>query len=122
MASNNIDLLERVRKHHDADLGNGYYLKYFRWAPDRKLNPQYDDVPDVPKCGAHISCPHGNVGAVTFIIPGHRVFESREKSWTVESWEPLTISPSIQFMDYKDGQHVPGCCHGFIREGRWVSA
>lgn len=122
---NDMDLHERVKKYHDLDLGNGYYLKYFQWNPDRKLNPKYEGVPDVPKCGAHIACPHGDVGAVTFIIPGHLIFGSVDRQnhgWKVESWDPLTISPSVQFMNYINGQHVAGCCHGFIREGRWVNA
>lgn len=34
--------------------------------------------------------------------------------WTLESWEPLTVSPSLLCM---------GCgAHGFIREGKWVPA
>lgn len=34
-------------------------------------------------------------------------------SWTVESWDPLTISPSLLC-------HCGD--HGFIREGKWVRA
>lgn len=34
-------------------------------------------------------------------------------TWTVEQWDPLTISPSV----------AAECgLHGFIREGRWESA
>lgn len=34
--------------------------------------------------------------------------------WTVESWEPITLSPSL----------LCGACghHGFVREDRWVPA
>ena len=39
---------------------------------------------------------------------------SRVTTWAVESWEPLTISPSV----------LCGICgnHGFIRDGKWVIA
>lgn len=47
------------------------------------------------------------VGGIHFAPHGHPV-------WTVESWNPLTCSPSFAC-------HC-GTCHGFIREGRWVSA
>lgn len=69
-------------------------------------------------------------GARVGLIESHRTPESRECSgtvtfdvpeatglkgprWTVESWEPLTLSPSI----------LCSCGnHGFIRDGRWVPA
>lgn len=34
-------------------------------------------------------------------------------TWTVESWQPLTISPSVA---------APCGLHGFIRNGEWVPA
>jgi hypothetical protein len=39
-------------------------------------------------------------------------------TWTVESLEPLTISPSVLCK----GDYGCGGTHGFIREGKWVSA
>ncbi len=38
--------------------------------------------------------------------------------WAVESWEPLTVSPSLLCTPDKGG------CgdHGFIKQGRWVLA
>lgn len=65
----------------------------------------------------HANCPvHGNssednlgcIGTV-WLTP----LEGRP-SWTVESWEPLTISPSILRKECG--------LHGWIREGRWVAA
>jgi hypothetical protein len=36
-----------------------------------------------------------------------------DRKWQVESWEPLTLSPSL----------ACGCGdHGFVRDGRWVRA
>lgn len=92
------------------DLGNGYSYTKFSWHPERVLNPQYADVPDVKWCGIIIRCPHGE-GGIQFIIPGHRVFQ---KGWTVVSWDPLTLTPSIERKECG--------CHGFIRNGKWVSA
>lgn len=50
-------------------------------------------------------------GSVTFDVPEAEGLKGPR--WTVESWEPLTISPSI----------LCSCgWHGFIRGGRWVPA
>lgn len=29
------------------DLGDGHAIRYVQWAPDRDLNPQHADLPDV---------------------------------------------------------------------------
>lgn len=53
-------------------------------------------------------------GAVLFDLPWNNTEENAGRpKWAVESWEPLTISPSI----------LCRACghHGWIREGRWVS-
>lgn len=51
-------------------------------------------------------------GAVTFDVPEAEGLPGPR--WTVESWDPLTISPSI----------LCRICghHGFVRSGRWVPA
>lgn len=51
-------------------------------------------------------------GAVTFNVP--EAADLPGPRWTVELWEPLTLSPSI----------LCRTCghHGFIRAGRWVPA
>jgi hypothetical protein len=101
-----------------VDLGHDHTLRYFAWSPDRDLNPQYDGVPDEPKAGAIIDHkkPDGSgdcSGAVNFDTPVMRQLRSDRALWTVESWEPLTISPSV----------LCSCGdHGFIREGKWVPA
>lgn len=33
-------------------------------------------------------------------------------TWTLESWEPLTVSPSLLCLDCQ--------AHGFIRDGKWI--
>lgn len=106
------------------DLGGGHKLRYTSWTPDRELNPQYADDPDVPRWGAilvHPAGPHPMMlnpsgeceGAITFDGPMQRKLAPDTPRWTVVSWEPLTLSPSI----------LCACgVHGHIREGRWVPA
>lgn len=95
----------------ELDLGSGFSLRFTSWAPDRALNPQYADLPDVEKAGAIVTCPHSE-GAILFdTMTDEHGFQGRPR-WTVESWDPLTLSPSID----------SGCCHGWIRDGKWVSA
>ena len=97
----------------EIDLGLGYSYSFIGWAPDRTLNPQYEGIPDVDRYGIIIRCPHGE-GAVTFAGNVQQKIEPGHPSWTVVSFEPLTISPSV---------HRTECgCHGFIRDGKWVPA
>lgn len=99
----------------ELDLGHGHKLRYFSWAPDRELNSQYDGIPDEPKAGAIIDHPRADTGeacsgTILFdTLAMARVFADRPR-WSVESWDPLTISPSV----------LCSCGdHGFIRNGRW---
>jgi hypothetical protein len=93
------------------DLGSGFSLSWTSWRPDRALNPQYADLPDVEKFGALLTCRHGIEGSIMF---DHgeayaHLFPNRPR-WQVLSWEPLTLTPSI----------ATGCCHGYITEDKWV--
>lgn len=98
---------------HDLDLGQGFSLRYVSWDPDRKLNPQYRHLFSVAKFGAIVTCRHGVEGVVNFDHgPQYAALFPNADVWTVESWEPLTLKPSIQ----------TGCCHGHIREGKWEDA
>lgn len=96
------------------DLGSGRDAVYFTAHDDAEqlgevigliethpLQRVFDDRPAGAECA----------GVVFFDVPGNEV--DRPK-WTVECWEPLTLSPSI----------LCGLCgnHGFIRGGRWVEA
>ncbi len=99
------------------DLGDGHTLEFTCWNPDRDLNPQYEGIPDIPKFGAIIThqTPEGLecMSHVNFDTPEVRRVELREQvRWQVESWEPLTLSPSILCRKCGD--------HGFIRAGKWV--
>ena len=96
------------------DLGYGHFLKFVSWAPDRILNPQFADIPDNPRCGADIE--HPNKNNPSEICRGYigldpNVTASAEALWQVESWDPLTLSPSLLCTVCGD--------HGHIKSGKW---
>lgn len=97
------------------DLGDGHAIRYARWSPDRDLNPQYEGLPDVERYAAMVrhstSTGEPCMGGITFDGEVARRIEPGKPMWSVESWEPLTLSPSL----------LCSCGdHGFIRQGRWV--
>jgi hypothetical protein len=98
----------------DIDLGDGHYLTFTCWKPDRALNPQYAHLPDNDRIGGIIR--HGDPlepceGSIWFDCPQVREVFPGHPMWTVECWEPLTCSPSFLC-------HCGD--HGFIRNGKWV--
>lgn len=106
----------------DLDLGDDHQLSWISWAPDRSLNPRYAEIPNIDKVGAVVAhfTPQGQPcdGYIEFDSPERQKLVNEHgwrdrPKWTVESWEPLTLSPSLlcQCGD-----------HGFIRGGRWVRA
>lgn len=99
-----------------VDLGLGFSFRFYSWSPDRSIASnaeRFADAPDVERAGLILTCPHGD-GGITFTLEGHPTFGDPERGWKVESWDPLTLSPSIHRLECG--------CHGFIREGRWVPA
>lgn len=103
----------------DIDLGDDHKLWFNSWKPDRDLNPQYADLPDVERVGAVIEHRSAALGllclsGIIFNGPVRDRIDADRDGWTVESWEPLTLSPSLLCRLCGD--------HGFIREGRWVRA
>lgn len=100
-----------------GDLGHGHTLRWADWAPDRELNPQYANLPDIARIGAtvgHLRPDNAQpcAGFIHVDSPQARYLFPGRQFWTVESWEPLTLSPSL----------LCGLCgdHGYIRDGRWV--
>lgn len=99
------------------NLGSGHSVRFADWNPDLDLNPELrryvgqlparvsaivtHELPDGTECSGviHFDVP---IARECFLGP----------FWTVESWEPLTLSPSLLC---RCGDH------GFIRDGRWVS-
>lgn len=99
------------------DLGNDHWAEYSAWAPDRKLNPSRAHLSDVERWGVLIyhHNPAGEwcAGFCTFAGEVQQEIAPNATTWTVESWDPLTISPSV----------LCSCGdHGFIRQGAWVPA
>jgi len=89
------DWLKERRATYDIDLGHDHLLRFFNTTEEKKAGAHVMHV-----CRDGILCEAG----IEFHGP---------HAWTVESWEPLTISPSLLC---KCGDH------GFIREGKWVPA
>lgn len=101
------------------DIGHGVTITSVGWAPDRELNPQYEGIPDIDSYGVIIDHPRPDGtcrcrGFVTFDTDAARLVRADVPMWTVDQWEPLTISPSV----------LCKLCghHGFIRDGRWIPA
>ena len=115
-----LETLKELYGPFDLDLGGGVFASFTKWSPDRDLNPQYDGIPDIEKCGLFYIHPRpdGNgycVGGIHFDGEIHRkVFLEDRSRWQVESFEPLTISPSLLCKSCNS--------HGFIKQGKWVKA
>ena len=87
------------------DLGNDHWMRWTTHA----LAPKVGIIvghhrPDGEECE----------GAILFDLPGVQAAFPGRHVWRVDSWEPLTLSPSIQDKGCGD--------HGYIREGLWVPA
>jgi hypothetical protein len=98
------------------DLGEGFSFRFASWEPDRSIpanNERYKEIPDAKRICIILTCPHGKDG-VCHLYRGKAYTEIFKGAtwWSVEVEEPLTLSPSID----------TGCCHGYIRQGRWVDA
>jgi hypothetical protein len=92
---------------HHLDFGNGVTA---RWLVHG------DDPTRVSLIETHTNNATGKTcyGSVMFDLPYVRRAFPGSHVWAVESWEPLTVSPSVLC---RECGH-----HGFIREGRWVPA
>lgn len=99
------------------DLGDDHEIMFVSWKPDRELNPAWNETEDVEKYGADVrhKTPSGApcLGYILFDSPTAHIVNPGVPMWQVESWEPLTLSPSL----------LCSCGdHGFIKQGRWVRA
>lgn len=105
----------------DFDLGDGFSYSFHCWKPDRRLNPQYEGIPDVERMGATIFRDGEVVAAITFDLPEVRRIPGvrTDHLWRLVSVSPLHVEPSLQMYDRRT--HEPSH-HGFIRNGRWVWA
>lgn len=87
-----------------TDIGHGVGIRLWRGSADGPTEGLVWEHPDQRDGSRRCTG-----GSLTFAGHGWP-----EPNWTVESLEPLTLSPSLLC-------RVCGC-HGFIREGRWVPA
>lgn len=122
----------REHRPPDLELGDGHALWFCAWRPDRALNPQYRDIPDVVKhtCVIEHKTTAGRlcVSALHLDTPDVQRAEAATRAhcesrghtyydyprWEVVAWEPLTLAPSILCRACGD--------HGWIRAGRWERA
>lgn len=86
------------------DLGHGVSMAWATRDGERVGLLESHPGPDGAECS----------GYVTFDLPKTREVDPDGPFWHVESWEPLTISPSV--LCRRCGNH------GFIRDGKWVRA
>lgn len=123
-----VRLAGAIAQGRAIDIGDQHWITWIAWAPDRDLNPRYADVPDVDRWGAQVWHRRSDgklcCGAITFDTPEVRavlaVRDEQRNVWQVESWDPLTVRPSVLCRF----PLIDGVCndHGFITAGRWVRA
>lgn len=105
--------------HEYVDIGHDHAIQFASWSPDRQLNPQYADVPDIPRITVMVkhNKPDGTpcIGSAAYLdLPGVRELVGEKAVWQVVSMEPLHLEPSLLCMSCSD--------HGFIRGGAWIPA
>lgn len=106
----------------DLDLGHDHYGWWASWKPDRKLNPQYNDLPDVEHAMLTIGHRNGRTGEPCFgavTLKQNSRYDDLHQGhvWDVLSMEPLHLEPSV-LCKAPTGDGVCGD-HGYIRGGRW---
>jgi hypothetical protein len=111
------EIPEYLRDIDWQDIGHEIKIAFVGWFPDRELNPDKAHLPDVEKYSlllGHQCKDRWAPNGCTLDSPVARELEPGRPMWQVESWEPLTLSPSL----------LCRTCgrHGFIKQGRWVPA
>jgi hypothetical protein len=123
---------------YDLDLGSEVYLRWTWGVQDGHDDLPYKDRPRTEKpIGAQLHWPdegspsHIGGGGITFSSApeNYRVHvnsvtgEKREyPTWDVQSWAPLTVTPSILTHGHQTRTGHTTDKHGFIRYGRWEPA
>lgn len=89
------------------DIGHNHQIEFVSYKGDPRAGMNDHHIrPDGTECKGFIAF-DGGTWAKSF-DPG------QIQVWQVQSWEPLTLSPSLLCRVCGD--------HGFIREGKWVPA
>ncbi len=91
---------------HWMDMGSGVLLSWLVDTDERMTGLVHRHPrPDGTPCGS---------SAIMLDVPGAREDWPDLPLWSVERWDPLTLSPSVL---------CRACgAHGWVREGRWVEA
>lgn len=106
-----------------VDLGSGFVATFYRWAPNRRLNPKFKGRPNIDPAGIILDHPDASDPSVQcgssllFDTVPDDLFAGQPRK-QVLSLDPLELSPSIHCAVEKGGCGA----HGFIRAGRWVPA
>lgn len=106
-------------KRECLDLGLSHLLWFTSWDPDLDLNPQYAGLDlQLPAIVGAIMSHRKQDGAwcdgsIHFDFPIARKYFGDHSFWTVDCWDPLSLSPSLLC-------HCGD--HGYIKEGIWVPA
>lgn len=128
-------LLELPRHRLDQDLdfqlclGLDHWLSFLQWAPDFSIETNRARwahleqlIAEQPVVGAIVihRCRTEtgyHKGAIHFRTPVTAHWDPKHAAhcWDVESWQPLTLAPSLL-------SRCPCNDHGFIRGGLWVRA
>lgn len=112
------EIPEHLRDQEWQNIGHGVLISFAGWYPDRDLNPDLAHLPDVDRYMLLLGHQCTDVWAPNGCTLDSEVSRQLDPDprprWQVESWEPLTLSPSL----------LCRTCglHGFIRAGRWVPA
>lgn len=96
----------------DLWLDDNNAVQFIRWKDDPK--PYMANWFHAPGSQRRASDDRGwCMGGFQWRIPGPDYPTQNQGLWTLDAWEPLTLSPSL----------LCSCgAHGFIREGHWISA
>ena len=100
----------------DLELGHGVSVVFTAWGPHDPAGLMEFHLCAGGNCRAPGGGPGQCGGGILFDLQGVREAFPNRDLWTLESLEPLTVSPSLQC-------GCPGCAHhGWIRQGRWEPA
>ncbi|HKO22519.1 MAG TPA: hypothetical protein VJX91_07675 [Candidatus Eisenbacteria bacterium] len=109
------DYLESEWAKCDLDLGHDHKLRFTKCGGP--------GVPYYAKCGAIVMHRRADgtlcEGSIMFDLQGLREVFTHRAFWTVDKWDPLTLSPSLLCKALLAGGSECGD-HGYIREGRWA--
>lgn len=93
---------------YGLDLGSGVFV-----------SPIADRDDHLHHVGAMVWHTHADGRVCSGAIWFEQQTDHEHPIWTVEQWDPLTVTPSVRAMS---GPGMSECLHGWIRAGRWVPA